>query len=415
MIYDAFDNQVQRSPNKVALKCGDVSLTYLGLSKVVKSTEAEILAKSPSFVKLLKGDLQNSITSAAVLLAAAKVGATILCGEFSQEVCGSVLKLLHTQDSEHRPFLLLRTSGTTSEPKLIALSEEVKYLRASQCENLYDVCCDDTVLAGTPLHHSLAQRLLFTGLLNGATVNLLPAYSPDRWLEAMRGTTFTMSVPEQLRHLSDERQIPIMRCLVSSSDTLPTAVADRLKTFDRPDCYECYGASEVAVVASGAIGEGMELSEWVKVKIVEGEIYVRSRIVQFTEYYGNVEATNAAMDGEWFKTGDSGTFEDGILTMTGRSADIIKVGGVRVSPEALDALLMEQGVTAATFGVPDPQGVLGEVVAVAVTSDITLRRIQHMLLSKVDDAAIPRMIVLVPELPRTLTGKLMRRRLKEYV
>lgn len=414
MIYEIFNAQVELHPSKLAIVCGGARLTYAELAVLVKMKEHNFLAKHVGLIRLIADELSNSVDSVATLLMAAKLGATVMPTAHNAD---AVLRSLYKYIGRERPYLLLSTSGTTANPKLIALSERTKLLRAQHCAKLYDVTARDYVLASTPLTHSLAQRLVFTGLLHGATVELLPRYAPDLWLNAIGRTTFTMSVPGQLRYLYDARQAPVMRCLVSSSSTLSSKLRDDLRCMPF-ETHQCYGTSEVAIAASSPIAAddsvGSMLAD-VDIRLTDAkEITIKSPLM-FDGYFEQHALTAQALDEEgYFRTGDVGRFCYGALYLDGRVSDRIKVGAVTVWPSHVENVLKHctQISELAVFGALDDT--LGERVVVAVSSNVTLRELQqHGVTAGLTDSELPRGIVRLGRLPRTSTGKVLRRKLRE--
>ncbi|MEZ5382245.1 MAG: class I adenylate-forming enzyme family protein [Microthrixaceae bacterium] len=189
-----------------------------------------------------------------------------------------------------------------------------------------------------------------------------------------------------------------------------------------------YGSSEAGNVASlhhedlrsrpGSCGRPSVLTE---VSIADdGELLVRGPLL-FERYLGDPEASEAAWDGDWYRTGDRAEFDDdGYLSIVGRVGTVIRTGGESVAPEPVEAALVthESVDQAAVFGVPDERW--GEVVCAAVvaTQPVTLDDLRNHLSS--DGPAPlakhqrPRRLLVVDELPRTsATGQIDRGRLRE--
>lgn len=414
-LYDLFAESAARHPGKIALRSEDTVITYAGLMHLV----AEKVEKLPKKLRAVTMPVATDVESITALLACAKRNICVMPlspaterqeqERLTERVFGG-----QTTD-EDQPFLLLNTSGTTGDPKLIALSQQTKVLRTYQFANLYDITPDDVILVGTPLHFSMAQRLVFTTLLRGASARLLKGYSPDRWAEEAQQCSVVVGLPHQLPYL-EGRNAPRLRLVLNTS-------APR-NDYNESRYRDCWGTSEIAIATSlcplmalhddmGTTALGVDLR-------IEpsGEIAVKTPTI-FSGYYKRPDLTAAAMteDG-YFLTGDAGFLDDrGSLHLLGRINDVIKVGGVKVWPEEVEAavLAMPGVADCAAIGVPD--GKLGERVHVVIvpavaTNPPTLREIQHHCTDRLLGPSLPRSLAFVTELPRTANGKLLRRALK---
>jgi acyl-CoA synthetase (AMP-forming)/AMP-acid ligase II len=123
------------------------------------------------------------------------------------------------------------------------------------------------------------------------------------------------------------------------------------------------------------------------------------------------------LDG-WYRTGDVGSLDgEGFLTLHGRDKELINRGGEKISPVEIDqALMRHPGVAqAAAYAVPHPR--LGEDIAAAVMlkpgAHVTPLELREFLHAELAQFKVPRRIAIVDELPRGITGKVLRRRLTE--
>jgi len=335
-----------------------------------------------------------------------------------------------------RPFILTMTSGSTGDPKPIALTQAVKLRRAQAAIQLYSLTADDTTLIATPLYHSLAQRLLLVSLLSGGTAVVLMKHHQAGWLESIaeHRVTFTISVSSQLAQLAASDQdfgdaLRSLKTLVSSSALLDTAIKRQLKSKINCRFHECYGASEVAIVSNAEFTDstplgtvGKALAD-VNIKIVGddgaslpansvGEIWVQSPYA-FSGYFRQPEKTAQANDGGYFKTGDLGYLDnDGYLYFAGRKKEIIITGGINVYPQDVEAAVKTLSGVADAAAFPYPDEKLGEVVACALVAKpatiINSSVFNMKLLDVLADYQLPRRWFVVEELPKTALGKLQR-------
>lgn len=414
ILYETIAETAGRRGTKPALICENEIITYAGLMRMVNDKAASISAKLRACTLPVRTDVGSVVD----LLACAKRNICVLplpmdIPHDEQE------KLTHDtfkdMPDNPLPFLLLQTSGTTGDPKLIGLTQETKMLRAGQFSTLYMVEQDDVVLVGTPLHYSMPQRLVFTSLMVGAVARLLPKYSPELWLDQAVRCSVVVGVAQQLQHFHGKE--PIKTRLVLNSS------AHRSFCSDYRYC-DCYGTSEIAIATNlhplspEARNVGIPVPG-VEIKIDNaGEIMVRTPLL-FSGYFNRQDLTAEAMteDG-FFRTGDAGYFDsNGYLNLNGRLNDVIKVGGIKVYPDRVEEVMtnMDGVVDCAAIGIYDDR--LGETVHVVLVMEPdvrqpTIRDIQHATIGWLGQAAVPRSMSFADSLPRTPNGKLLRRNLK---
>ena len=150
-----------------------------------------------------------------------------------------------------------------------------------------------------------------------------------------------------------------------------------------------------------------------------GEIWF-SGDTRMREYLGNPEATAAAFEGEWYRTGDIARLdEDGFLFIVDRSKDIIIVGGENVySLEVEEAIIAHERVAdVAVVAKPDPQW--GEQVVAFITtvdgSQFGVEELRDYLADKLARYKLPREVIVTDDLPRNPSGKLLKHKLRAEV
>ena len=334
-------------------------------------------------------------------------------------------------------FILTMTSGSTGDPKPIVLTQRTKINRAKAAQALYAIVPCDITLAATPLYHSLAERLVLIPLLTGGTSVLMARYSPNEWVSQVNQhrVSFTIAVSSQLRQISqvlaqpEAPQLSSLRCLVSSSALLENEVKQTLVSQLACAFHECYGASEIAIASNldGQIRHKLKsvgvAAPTVDIVILDnenqplpigeaGEIACKTSML-FGGYYKRPELTQAAMWGEYFKTGDIGKLdEDGYLYYLGRKKDLIISGGINIYPMDIESILNElpEISESAAFAYSDPA--LGEVVAVAIVPtdsvQFEIKRAKHLCARRLADYQQPRKWFLVDSIPKNSLGKVMK-------
>lgn len=342
---------------------------------------------------------------------------------------------------EEDALILTMTSGSTGDPKPIILTQRTKFNRARAAVELYGITAQDRTLAATPLYHSLAERLVLIPLLTGGTSILMSRFSATAWLECVheQAVTFTIAVSSQLKQIAGQLDgghaydITSLRCIVSSSALLdPQVKTELLAKFDC-DFHECYGASEIAIASNlDRVSAKTKLrsvgiaAPGVNIKIIGknnemvgageiGEIVCKTPML-FGGYFKRPDLTQAAMWGEYFRTGDLGRLdEDGFLYFLGRTKDIIISGGINIYPADIEAVVNQHASVAesAAFAFPDEQ--LGEVAAIAVVPtnkpEFDLKQLRFHCCERLADFQQPRKFFIVNELPKNSMGKLMKQQL----
>lgn len=336
--------------------------------------------------------------------------------------------------------LLLHTSGTTSRPKIVPLSQANICASARHISETLRLDRSDRCLNIMPLFHIhglIAAVLSSVGA--GGSVVCSPGFNALRffgWLESSDATWYT-AVPTMhqaiLSRASRNAEIikaSGLRFIRSSSSSLPpTVMAELEETFDAP-VLESYGMTEAAhQMASnplppaprkaGSVGvaagpevaimnEGGDLLQTGST----GEIVIRGPNVT-SGYARNPEANAEAFQDGWFRTGDQGVFdEEGYLRITGRLKEIINRGGEKISPREVDEVLLGHPAVAQAVAFAVPHDKLGEEVAAAVVlcegAEVAEREIRTYASERIADFKVPRTVLIVDEIPKGPTGKLQR-------
>jgi long-chain acyl-CoA synthetase len=338
--------------------------------------------------------------------------------------------------------VIVYTSGTTGRPRGVELTHGNLVRNCEVVVNdLVQLTSEDVVFGGLPLFHSFGQTLgLNAAVRAGACLVLLTRFEAEAALRTLQdhGVTVMQGVPAtyaaMLRspHRSDY-DLSRLRLGVSGGAPMPVGV---LLGFEEAfDCLvlEGYGLSETSPVASfnrrdrrrvGSIGlpvKGVELrvvdDEGADVKDGEpGEILVRGHNVM-KGYWGRPDDTAAGLVDGWLHTGDVGLRDDdGFFHVVDRTKELINRGGSRVYPREVEEVLLEHPdvVEAAVVGLPHPG--LGEEVGAVVTlrpgASTTGEELRAFAKGRVAAHKYPRTVDVVDELPKTSTGKILKRAIR---
>ncbi|MDP6651722.1 MAG: AMP-binding protein, partial [Gammaproteobacteria bacterium] len=336
--------------------------------------------------------------------------------------------------------LVLHTSGTTSRPKLVPLSQQNVCASARNVARSLALTPSDRCLNIMPLFHIHGLIAAVLGSIHaGASVCCTPGFNALKffnWLEDVRPSWYTgvptmhqaiLSRAGRNREIIDSVKLRLLR---SSSASLPPQVMQELEeTFDAP-VIEAYGMTEAAhQMACNPLPRGSQkpgavgLAAGPEVSIMNqagehltggeiGEVVIRGENVT-SGYLNNDEANASAFTDGWFRTGDQGHINtEGYLTLTGRLKEIINRGGEKISPREVDEILLDhQSVAqAVTFAMPHPK--LGEEVAAAIVleqgSELDESSLRGYAATRLADFKVPKKVVFLEEIPKGPTGKLQR-------
>lgn len=331
--------------------------------------------------------------------------------------------------------LLLHTSGTTSSPKFVPLTQDHILSQARNNQLFLGLTENELCLNVMPLFHSTGLvGVTLASMISGAGVVCPPGFIAPKfvdWLEEFRPTWYT-AVPSihqaiLLRAAEEKERVAQnrLRFIRSSSAPLPLAVLEELEdTFNAP-VIESYGLTECGMIACNPLPPGKRkvgsvgVPTLVDLAVMDEEVVVRGACVM-QGYEGNAAANEESFKGEWFKTGDQGFIDaDGYLFLTGRIKEIIIRGGEKISPHEVDTILMNHPAVdqAVTFAVPNE--VLGEEVAAIVVlhpqSTITEKELREFVRERLADFKVPRQVLIASEIPRGQFGKIQRTRLAKLL
>lgn len=344
--------------------------------------------------------------------------------------------------------LFLHTSGTTSRPKGVPLTQLNLATSTLHIRETYEFSTSDATVITLPLFHvhGLVAGLL-SSLISGASV-VLPAagrFSASTFWTDMRtyGATWYTAVPtiHQIlleRHATKpEGQYPELRFIRSCSASLAPIVLERLESAFGAPVLEAYAMTEAShqmtsnpLPHSGrrkasSVGKatGIELTILDENGVPQpqgctGEVCIRGANVT-KGYQNNPEANESAFQFGWFHTGDLGYLdEEGYLFLKGRIKELINRGGEKISPFEVDAVLLSHPsvAQAVAFAVPDEK--YGEEVNAAVVpvEGVSLMEEDVISTCKKNLAAfkVPKRVFVTDSLPKTASGKIQRRVMAEH-
>lgn len=330
--------------------------------------------------------------------------------------------------------LIVYTSGTTGRPKGAVLTQAALVWNGINSIHAHDLSQADHVLSALPMFHvgGLNNQTL-PALQAGATVTLHRRFEPGLWLAdvAARRPTLSLLVPAAMQAVIEHPDWPrtdlsSLRLVNTGSMVVPLALIRAFHARGVP-VGQIYGCTETAPIATVLLREDARRKEGsagkpaahCEVRLVNGEIQVRGPNVM-RGYWNDPEATQAAFDDGWFRTGDLGRLdEEGFLWIMGRSKDVIISGGENIHPAELENVLADCTAIAesAVIGIPDPKW--GEVPCACIVpkpgASLTEADVLALFRDRLARYKHPRRIVFLQALPKNALGKVQRPELKRLL
>jgi len=388
------------------------------------------------------------------LPAAAKSGLAILrlafnpddpAGVFTLSAGNTVGSSIEFAAEEDDIALILHTSGTTSRPKIVPLIQSNIFASAQNIVASLALTPDDRGLNVMPLFHIHGLiAAVSASLAAGAQISCAPGFNALRFfaqLDEVEPTWYT-AVPTMHQAILSRaaRNSHIierigLRFLRSSSASLPAPVMEELGvTFNAP-VIEAYGMTEAThqmccnplppgVQKPGSVGIAagpeVQIADEVKNELLDptviGEIVISGPNVT-PGYEGNPKANKdnffVVAGKRWFRTGDQGAYDGaGYLHLTGRLKEIINRGGEKISPLEVDAVLLAHPEIAQVVCFAVPHSKLGEEIAAAAVlsegSELSEKDVRTFAADRLADFKVPRYVVILDEIPKGATGKILR-------
>lgn len=351
------------------------------------------------------------------------------------------------------PMLIYFTSGTTGNPKMVLHTHKYPLgheVTARFCQDLNE---NDVHLTVSETGWAKAAwGKLFGQMIVGATI--LQAETPGRFdadfmLSSMEkyGVTTFCAPPTVYRMLIQQDLSKYnlkLRHSMSAGEPLNPEVINKWKEAFGNKIHDFYGQTETVCLVSnypcmpikpGSMGkpspghdvrivdnEGNEV-DTNKVGNIAVNVGDKRPPGLFQEYWKDEDKMENSFTGDYYFTGDQAyKDDDGYLWFVGRDDDVIKSSGYRIGPFEVESALVEHDAVAeaAVVGVPDPEGVRGILVKAYVVltkdyspSDELTKELQEHVKNVTAPYKYPRIISYKKELPKTISGKILRRKLRE--
>lgn len=341
------------------------------------------------------------------------------------------------------PCTIGYTSGTTGHPKGAVQSHQAVLLNCALTATMHGRTCADVVVTALPAPHVYGNVVINGTFLVGGSVVLMERFSPSEALHLVGEHSATMfeGVPAMYAMMLADPALEtaelssLTRCTVGGQ-TIPLSTVERWQARSGAPLIELWGMTEIAGLGTthalhaptvpGSIGVSLP---GVEVRIADlndakldaprgepGELMVRGPIVMLG-YHGNPRATAETIEPDgWLHTGDIASMtETGHIFVVDRRKDMIITGGYNVYPAEIERVLAAHPAVAMVAAGPVPDPVKGELacayVVLAPGASVSEEELVEFAERSLASYKRPRMIRFVDDLPKTSTGKIMRREL----
>ena len=342
---------------------------------------------------------------------------------------------------------MIYTSGTTGKPKGAVRAGPPDPEVLGALLNLFGYRPDDIYITSGPLYHSGPSAFMGAGLLFGQTILVQRRFDAEDWLRLVDKyhVTSTFSAPALVRmicalprEVKDRYDRSSMRVMVANAAPWSFALKQQyVADFPPESLFEVYGSTELGVDTvlmpadqmrkPGSCGQP---APGIQIMLVDadgnevtgtgpdhpGEVFIRSKVV-FDTYHKNDASYQSNSRGDFHTVGDIAYWDDeGYLYICDRKNDMIISGGMNIYPAEIEAALEQHpGVyDVAVFGIPSDEW--GETVHATVVrspgSSLTSEEITAFAREHLASYKVPRSVDFMDELPRTGSGKLLKRQLR---
>lgn len=336
------------------------------------------------------------------------------------------------------------SSGTTGLPKGVMLTHYNLVANMRQMDGLEYFHSHDTLLCVLPLFHIYGLVVVLNmGLHMGATIVMMPRFDLEQFLSLIQKYRVTLShiVPPIVLQLAqnpmiDKFDLSSLKMIFSGAAPLGADLSRECMARVGCDIRQGYGMTETSPVTHssppnpgdmklGAVGPAAPNTECKLVDPAsgeelgpnqEGELWVRGPQVM-TGYLNNLEATMRTVDSEgWLHTGDIGyADEDGHFYIVDRMKELIKYKGFQVAPAELEAVLLSHPAIADAAVIPCADAESGEVpkAFVVLGGEVTAEEIMGFVAERLAPHKKIRFVEFIAQIPRSASGKILRRVLVE--
>jgi acyl-CoA synthetase (AMP-forming)/AMP-acid ligase II len=333
------------------------------------------------------------------------------------------------------------SSGTTGHPKGVMLTHRNLVANLCQAQAVIPLKPSDVVIGVLPFFHIYGMTLILNlTLRTGATIVTMPRFDLEGFLTALQEHRVTRAyvVPPILLMLAKHPRVDdfdLSSLELVTCGAAPLGAELELACAQRLRCQVCqgYGMTESSPVSHSAVHPGRALKPGtigmpvpnLECRIVDvatgedaerGELWMRGPNIM-KGYLNNDAATRATLDADgWLRTGDVATVDaDGYFSIVDRVKELIKYKGFQVAPAELEAIIIAHPEVADAAVIPIADEEAGEVPKAFVvrSGDLTDRELKAYVAQRVSTYKQIRAVEFVDEIPKSPSGKILRRVLKD--
>ncbi|TRZ43780.1 class I adenylate-forming enzyme family protein [Robertkochia solimangrovi] len=388
--------------------------------------------------KMLIAD-QDKLQNCAMECTLIKMSTESIYNYLTQDACSVVYEALHEDD----PVLLLYTSGTTGFPKGVLYTHKMMFWNSINTEISLNITGNTRTLNAMPLFHTGGWNVLLTPVLHhGGTIILFRKFDAVAILSCIEEERLDlfMAVPTMVRMLVDlpsfsASDLSSLKYMIVGGEAMPL---DLIRIFHEKGIpvRQGYGLTEAgpnltslhqnfAETKRGSIGKP---NFYVSIRITDdhgdecppdipGELWIQGPMVM-PGYWNKPEETANCLQGNWIRTGDVALMDqEGFIFIVDRKKNMFISGGENVYPVQVEKVISEisEIEEVVVMGMPDERwGEVGVAFYTGVSS-LTIDTVKEFCMEKLAKFKIPKHLVYLPEIPRSDTGKLDRKKLKSYL
>lgn len=407
------------------------NITEDKLKGIIKYCEISLIITNTENISTLSKYLKNSSYKVNVYNIKDKSFIELGNGEFIPQ----------GDDDEEDVCIMLHTSGTTSDPKKVMLTNANLIANIESNIKSLNITSDDVCLIVLPMFFGYCNSSQFLShLYLGAKVVIYKSiFMPRRFLKLIdeEKCTNTTCVPSMLfltikSCKKAEYNLSSLRYLCFGGGSMPIDMLEKIiHFFDKTGVVQTYGQTEAsprvtcllpedAIRKMGSVGKAIPD---VEVQVFDkndkpvacgeiGQIVVKGPNVM-KGYYKKTDITVDTLKGGWLHTGDLGKFdEEGYLYIVGRIKNIIISGGLNIYPEEIEEVIINYPYINEVVVVPERHEVLGEVpvakIVVSEKHDLDIKDLNRFCVEKLPPNKVPSEFIICEKLEKTYTGKIKR-------
>ena len=431
MLVDYLEQNAQRYPDKVAVVCGDQSLTYARLWQAVH-TQSLSLSKSLSKIHCFRSSqsIDFLVTYLATHLAGG-VSAPLEHG-MPDSLFQEVQARLQSSDIPEGIADILYTTGTTGQSKGVMVSHRAMIADAENLIAGQGFSHDLVFVINGPLNHIGSLSKLWPCIMLGATILIiegmkdLNAFFQALDYPASKVATFFVPAtirmilqfaPDKLASYADKLDF-----IESGAAPLPQADMQRLcDLLPKTRLYNTYASTETGIIATYNYNDGRCMANCLgrpmphsRIQITPDGLIACQGDTIMSGYAGDPELTATVLRDDTIFTSDVGTIDDeGMLHLSGRASDVINVGGFKVSPIEVEAVAMSNPLVSDCICISANHPVTGRALKLLVVTPsgqtLDKRSLARYLADRLEPYKVPMLYEQVDAVARTYNGKLNRK------